>query len=71
MMSNWDISARRYLERLGDAEYAAFLATRKRKRDRYSPSAYHRDLIEYLNAGDEEMFKYLKLLRGRDSALGS
>lgn len=68
---NWHIQARRYLETLGDAEYAAFLATRKRKGDRYNPTDYHRDLIDFLNSDDEEGFKALKLQRHAYSALGT
>ena len=66
----WDIAARAYLDRLGAAEYMAFLAGKRKKADRYSPSEYHRSLIEMLNADNEEGFKAIKMLRGRDSALG-
>lgn len=66
----WDITARAYLARLGDAEYAEWLMRRSsRKSDRYSPSDYHRELIELLNRGDEEGFKYRKMLSHEDSAL--
>lgn len=67
----WDIGARGYLARLGDAEYAEFLQRRgpRRKREHYSPSDYHRDLIALLNAGREEEFKYLKMMRHDFSAL--
>lgn len=66
----WDISARAYLARLGDAEYAEFLQRRQpRKRDRYSPSEYHRELIEHLNAGDEETQHSPIFKAHQDSAL--
>lgn len=68
----WDVSAREYLARLGAAEYAAFRQTKagKKANARYSPSDYHRDLIELLNRNDESGFKALKMLQGHASALG-
>lgn len=67
---SWDIGARDYLGRLGAAEYGEWLSRRQpRKRDRYSPSDYHRELIEFLNAGDEEGFKWRKMMSHEDSAL--
>lgn len=69
----WHSPAKRYLERLGVAEAAAHKAQMKRysrKGVRYSPSEYHRALIEFLNKNDEEGFKALKLAEGRYSALG-
>lgn len=67
---DWTVAAREYLARLGAAEYAAFKATKPGKRSRYSPSDYHRDLIDLLNANDENGFKHLQMLRGCDSPLG-
>jgi hypothetical protein len=62
--------ARAYLARLGAAEYGEYLARRQpRKGDRYSPSEYHRELIELLNRGDEEGWKYRKMINHEDSAL--
>lgn len=67
---SWDIAARAYLGRLGDAEYGEWLQRRQpRKGDRFGPSDYHRELIEYLNLGDEEGFKYRKMMSHEDSAL--
>lgn len=62
--------ARAYLSRLGAAEYAEYLERRQpRKGDRYSPSEYHRELIDLLNAGDEEGWKYRRMINHEDSAL--
>ena len=66
----WDVSARQYLARLGSAEYAAHLRSRRSARERYCPSEYHSSLISALNAGDEESFKAIKMLSGDHSALG-
>lgn len=67
---DWHTAAKQYLERLGLAEYRAFLARKRRKRDRFSPSDYHRELIGYLNRNDENGFKTLKMLEGYASVLG-
>lgn len=62
---------RAYLEKLGEAEGKAFRERRKpRKSDRFTPSEYHRELIAFLNKGDEEGFKALKQEQGRYSVLG-
>jgi hypothetical protein len=70
----WQVTARRYLERLGAAEYAQQKAQwlkrgRKATTLRYTPSHYNRDLITCLNTNDEERFKALKGLKGQRSAL--
>lgn len=70
----WHIHAKKYLARLGDAEYAqqkkAHLKKgRKESTFRYSPSEYHRELISYLNENDEEAFKVRKMLSGYASAV--
>ena len=64
------VACARYLERLGAAEYRAHLAARKRKTDRYTPSAYHSELVRLLSERDEVAFKALKALQGYASALG-
>lgn len=64
------LACQRYLERLGAAEYRAFVARRKRTTDRYSPSAYHRELVTLLGQRDELGFKQLRQLEGYASALG-
>ena len=66
---DWRIAAMNYLARLGNAEYAAFL-DRGGMRGKYSPSEYHRDLVEILSRDDEHEFKSLKMQRGCDSVLG-
>lgn len=73
-MTNWKPAAKRYLERLGFAEYKAQLtAHRKRGRKqttmRYTPSAYHEDLIKFLNDDNEEGFKATKTFQGYAEAL--
>ncbi|HWK31088.1 MAG TPA: hypothetical protein VNR20_03290 [Terriglobales bacterium] len=63
---------RGYLERLGAAEYAAFRQTKagRKKKARYQPTDYHRELVRLLGEGNEEGFKALKALQGPYSALG-
>lgn len=61
---------REYLDRLGAAEYKAFVLSRRRKRERYQPSDYHCQLVTLLGRDDEEGFKALKALHGPYSALG-
>lgn len=67
---DWNVAARRYLERLGQAEYQVQRKATRAKTFRYSPSDYHRDLIDLLNRNDEHGFKALKMLQGYASALG-
>ncbi len=67
---DWHSSVKRYLERLGLAEYQAQKLAAKGKKFRYSPSEYHRELIDLLNKNDEQGFKGLKMLSGFASALG-
>jgi hypothetical protein len=67
---DWHSPAKRYLERLGLAEYRAWKATKPRKRDRFAPSEYHRALIDCLNRNDEAGFKTLKLETGYASVIG-
>lgn len=77
----WQLSARRYLERLCKAETRAgverFTANRSKYRslERYwrefhRPSQFLLDLVRRLSANDEEGFKALLLVEGRVSALG-
>lgn len=71
MADDWYSAARAYLDRLGAAEGAAWRARKRpKKSDRFSPSDYHRALIDRLNAGDEEGFKALKAEQGYSSVLG-
>lgn len=67
---DWYLPARRYLERLGQAEWQHAQRAAKGRRVRYQPSAYHRELIDYLDRNDEHGFKALKQLEGYASALG-
>ena len=64
----WRTAATRYLAKLGDAEYRNHL-TQGGLPGRYSPTEYHRDLIELLTNQDEIGFKQLRDQRGQDSAL--
>ncbi len=69
----WHSPAKRYLERLGLAEWLGqrnAIKGRVPKSFRYSPSPYHRALIDCLNRNDEEGFKALKGLEGYASAVG-
>ena len=67
---NWHIRAMAYLARLGAAEYDAFLKSKHGKRAKYSPSEYHRDLVDLLTQDDDHAFKSLKMQRGCYSPLG-
>lgn len=64
------IACARYLERLGAAEYRAFILARRRKSERYTPSPYHAELVRLLGLRDEDGFKALKMSEGYASALG-
>lgn len=61
---------RAYLDRLGLAEYRSQKQRTKRGKFRYSPSAYHRQLVALLGKDDENGFKALKLTEGPYSDLG-
>ena len=68
----WHIAAQDYLSRLGREEWIAQgspIPTKRRPDNRFAPSEYMRELIECLNRNDEEAFKALKMLNGRDSVL--
>ena len=72
---DWHSSAKRYLERLGKAEWEAQGRPQPKGRgkhrvQRYVPSEYHRSLIDALNRNDEHEFKRLKMLEGYSSELG-
>jgi hypothetical protein len=68
---DWQTSCKAYLERLAQAEYLAQKKAAKGKKTwHYSPSDYHRLLIECLNRNEEEAFKATKGLQGYASALG-
>lgn len=72
--TDWQIPARRYLERLGIAEWRAQgkpIPTRRSPFVRYCPSDYHVRLIDALNQNDEEQFKAIKMLEGYASKVGS
>jgi hypothetical protein len=69
----WHTAAMQYLARLGLSEYeqglvAHLRAGRRRSTYRYSPSEYHRRLIDLLGRNDEEGFKGLRLEQGYASA---
>jgi hypothetical protein len=69
----WHSAAKRYLERLGLAEWHAQnrpMGGRHRYSRQFYPSAYHSALIECLNRNDEEGFKALKARVGYAEALG-
>lgn len=75
----WQSAARRYLERLGKAEWEAqgrpvpnprTAGVKNARRGRFAPSEYHRQLVELLGRNDEEGFKALKSLEGYASDLG-
>lgn len=71
----WYHAAQEYLARLGAAEYEAqsrqhAKAGKAKSTFKYSPTGYHRDLVELLGKGDEEGFKARKALEGYSSALG-
>lgn len=71
----WHSAAKRYLERLGAAEWKSQGEPKPRGRyprrqSGYVPTEYHRSLIEFLNKNDEEGFKALKLQEGYASAVG-
>ena len=73
---NWQSPAKAYLDRLAQAEYKAqkaqhLKARRSLKTFRYRPTDYHRDLIEHLEADNEEAFKSLKMLQGYASEVKS
>lgn len=70
----WHPSAKRYLLRLGLAEYNSQLLawTKKRRKKstfRYCPTQYHIDLIQCLNNDTEEKFKAIKMEQGYASSL--
>ena len=67
---NWQGAARSYLDRLGLAEYQAQRAAAKKRKFRYCPTQYHRDLVYLLGKNDEEGFKARKMLEGYGSKLG-
>ena len=71
----WHSAAKRYLERLGMAEWNSQgrpIPSGKRYQfgRRYVPSDYHRELIDCLNRNDEQAFKARKMLEGYASAVG-
>lgn len=69
---DWMAAAQSYLARVGAAEYAAFRASKagKRKRARFTPSAYLVDMCKELGRGNEEAFKANKMIEGYASAAG-
>ena len=72
---NWQLSAKKYLERLGQSEYEQQLNQhlkrgRRKSTFRYCPTEYHSQLIECLNKDSEEGFKGLKMLQGYASSIG-
>ena len=72
-MEKWQYAARNYLSKLRTAEYNAnmrkHLKTRKASTFKCSPSQYYFDLLEKVNADDEEGFKAIKMLQGYNSEL--
>ena len=70
MEQDWRGAAQRYCERLGKAEHEAWLQRKNpRKKDRFQPSQYLRDLCHLIGYGSEEEFKVRKMLEGHASAL--
>ena len=76
---DWQGPARRYLERLGMAEWEAQgrpvpkpkgSGVKGATRGRYCPSEYHTNLIGFLDRNDESGFKALKLEQGYSTAVG-
>jgi hypothetical protein len=73
---NWQSAAQNYLARLANEEYKGQLRAHLKKRRakstfRYSPSAYHRDLVKLLGKNDENGFKVLKMRQGYASSVRS
>jgi len=67
----WHTGAQLYLARLGFSEWTAWRKRRNRKKtDRFSPSEYHRTLVDLLGRNDEKGFKAYKLETGYASELG-
>lgn len=69
---DWHTHARRYLDRLGLAEWQSqgSPVPKRAGSARYCPTDYHRNLIDALNRNDEVAFKSMKMLEGYASAVG-